>query len=367
MPEEDKGYDTSILVELGWDSYFSAELGKLNRPDLVPARVVNQSRDSYRVHGAEGDVAATLSGRILHDSAAGGLYPAVGDWAAVRPAGAGGTAVIEAILPRKSTFSRKVSGSRTEEQVVAANIDLAFIVSGLDGGRNLNLRRIERYLTLSWASGASPVIVLNKADLAADIPSHIEDIRRAAGEVPVHATSATEGLGLDTLREHFVSGTTGAFLGPSGVGKSSIINALLGEERLRVGEVRERSFRGRHTTSHRELFLLPGSGAVIDTPGIREIQLWAGEDALSGAFPDIEQLAGECRFSDCTHESEPGCAIRNAVEEGKLDAGRFRSYLKLKKEVRYLELHQEGRARLEHKAKWKQISRWAKSFKRLRG
>ena len=367
MPEDDKGHDASVLVELGWDSYFSAELGKLDRPDLVPARVVNQARDSYRVHGADGDVAAMLSGRILHDSAMGGLCPAVGDWVAVRPAGAGGTAVMEAVLPRKSTFSRKVPGSRTEEQVVAANIDLAFIVSGLDGGRNLNLRRIERYLTLTWASGASPVVVLNKADLAADIPSHIEDIRRAAGEVPVLATSATEGLGLDVLKEHLVRGTTGAFLGPSGVGKSSIINALLGEQRLKVGEVRRRSFRGRHTTSHRELFLLPGSGAVIDTPGIREIQLWADEDALSGAFPDIERLADGCRFSDCTHESEPGCAVRNGVEAGKLDAERLGSYLKLKKEVRYLELHQEGRARLEHKAKWKQISKWAKSFHRLRG
>jgi ribosome biogenesis GTPase len=290
----------------------------------------------------------------------------VGDWVAIRLDSVGQKAVIRAVLPRKSKFSRKVPGSRTEEQLVAANIDLAFVVSGLDGGRNLNLRRIERYLTLSWSSGASPVIILNKADLCTDIPAHINDIEHAMWGVPIHVTSATEGLGIDLLKKHFARGTTAVFFGISGVGKSSIINALLGEMRLEVGEVREQDRHGRHTTSHRELFLLPGGGAVIDTPGIREIQLWADEDALFGAFPDIEQLAGECRFTDCTHTSEPGCAVREAIEGGALDAKRFQSYSKLRKEIHHLETHRTHKARLEKKAKWKKISRWSKEIKKMR-
>jgi ribosome biogenesis GTPase len=224
---------------------------------------------------------------------------------------------------------------------------------------------MERYLILSWNSGASPVIVLNKADLCTDIPACINDIERAMQEVPIHVVSAKERLGLDILKEHFVKGTTAVFLGPSGVGKSSIINALLGEKRLKVGEVRSQDRRGRHTTSHRELFLLPGGGVVIDTPGIREIQLWAGEDALSGAFTDIEQLALECRFGDCTHTTEPGCAISKAIEQGILDAKRFQSYMKLGKEIRYLEMHQRDKTRLEEKARWKKISKWQKELKKL--
>jgi len=354
----------SILEELGWDSYFADEFRNLALPNLVPARVVNQSKYSYRVHGTYGELIATLSGKILHDSNRGDLYPTVGDWVAVRPDSVGQRAVIEAILPRKNRFSRKVSGNRTEEQVLAANIDLAFIVNGLDGGRNFNPRRIERYLVLSWACGISPVIVLNKADLCMDIPACLEDIKHIASEIPVYTTSATEGVGLDILKKHLVRGTTATFLGPSGVGKSSIINAFLGEERLKVGEVRKGDLRGRHVTSHRELFLLPDGGAVIDTPGIREIQLWADEDTLSSAFPDIEQLASECHFSDCSHNSEPRCAIRKAIEERILDADRFRSYEKLKKELRYLEFQQKHSTRLEEKLKWKQISQWSKKARK---
>jgi len=365
MHQETSENNTSILKELGWDSYSADEFRALARPDLIPARVVNQSKYSYRVHGEYGDLAATLSGRILHNNRTGGLCPTVGDWVAIKFS-AGKIAVIDAVLPRKSTFSRKVPGSKTEEQVVAANIDLAFIVSGLDGGRNLNLRSIERYLTLSWASGASPVILLNKADLCADTSARIEDIKHAIRKVPVHAVSATQRLGLDILKKHFTRGATGAFLGPSGVGKSSIINALLEEERLKVGKVRKSDLRGRHITSHRELLLLPGGGTVIDTPGIREIQLWADEDALYDTFPDIEQLVDKCRFSNCTHSTEPGCAVVREIEEGKLDADRFGSYLKLGNELRHLEYQQRHSTRLQEKVKWKQISKWRKSFNRSR-
>jgi len=357
---------TSILEELGWDSHFAEEFQELAQPDVIAARVINQSKHAYRVHSEHGDLPASLAGKILHNIETGDSRPAVGDWVVIKLDSTGQRAVIKSVLSRKSRFSRKVPGSRTEEQVVAANIDMAFIVSGLDGGRNLNLRRIERYLTLSWDSGASPIIVLNKADLCTDIPAHINDIEHAMWGVPIHVTSATEEWGIDLLKKHFVRGTTAAFLGASGVGKTSIINVLLGEKRLEVGDVREQDRRGRHTTSHRELFLLPGGGAVIDTPGIREIQLWADEDALFSAFPDIEQLSSECRFSDCTHTSEPGCAIREAIEEGTLDVDRFQSYSKLRKEIHYLETHREQKARLEEKAKWKKISKWSKEIKKMR-
>lgn len=270
----------------------------------------------------------------------------MGDWVAIRYDSAGQRAVIEAILPRKSSFSRKVPGMRNKEQVIASNIDVAFIVSGLDDSRNLNLRRIERYLTtLSWDSGTSPVILLNKADLCQDIQACLNDVDSVAAEVPVHVISATEGSGVDALKQYFVKGTTAAFLGASGVGKSSIINALLDEERVKSGKVREQDNLGMHTTSHRELFLLPDGGTVIDTPGIREIQLWANEDALFHAFPDVEQLASECHFSNCNHISEPGCAIRNAIEKGILAVNRFESYLKLRKEIRHLETRQKHKKR----------------------
>jgi len=358
----------SILEELGWDIYFADAFRALARPDLITARVINRSKYSYRVYSEYGDLAASLAGRIRHNSKSGGLLPDVGDWVAIRLDSAGQRAqraVIEAVLPRKSKFSRKVPGSKTEEQVIAANINLAFIVNGLDCDRNGNLRRIERYLTLVSDSDASPIILLNKADLCTDIPAYINDIKRTAREAPVHAISATEGLGLDLLKKHFVKGTTGVFLGPSGVGKSSIINALLGEDRVKVGEVRKQDGRGMHTTSHRELFLLPDGGTIIDTPGIREIQLWADEDALLNSFPDIEQLIYECRFSNCTHISEPGCAIRNAIGEGTLDANRFESYSKLVKEIHHLEISQSNKTRLEEKAKWKKVSQWQKKYKKL--
>ena len=353
-----------ILKKLGWNPSFANEFEKLDMPDCVPARVTSQSKYSYQIHGECGYIDAKSSGKILHDINKGANYPVVGDWVAVKLAMAGGAAVIEAMLPRKSSFSRKVPGNKTEEQVVAANIDLAFIVNGLDGGRNLNLRRIERYLTLSWESGVSPVIVLNKADLCTDVQERINEVKHIAFGIPIHTISATEGQGLEALKEHFVRGATAVFLGPSGVGKSSIINALLGEKRLKVGEIRKKDLRGRHTTSQRELFLLPGNGAVIDTPGIREIQLWADEEAISSVFPDIEGFASKCRFSDCSHRSEPECAVQKAIEEGILDVNRFESYVKLKKELHYLDVHQKDRVRIEEKAKWKKISQWAKKARK---
>jgi len=290
----------------------------------------------------------------------GDQYPAVGDWVVVKPQPNGQKGVIQAILPRKSKFSRKVAGARTEEQVVAANVDTVFIVSGLDGGRNFNLRRIERYTTLAWNSGAAPVAVLNKMDLCLDTEGYIRSIKPVAQGVPIHTVSATERIGLDALRGYLTRGKTAAFLGPSGVGKSTIINALLGVERQETGEIRESDRRGRHITTSRELILLPSGGAVIDTPGMREIQLWASEDDLREAFQDIETLAKKCCFNDCQHYTEPGCAVKAAIQCGVLDAARLESYHKLQSELRYLVARGNHSTRLEERAKWKKISQWSK-------
>jgi len=257
-------------------------------------------------------------------------------------------------------------GGRTQQQVIAANIDIVFLVSGLDGGRNLNLRRMERYLTLAWNSGARPIIVLNKSDLCPDIESVMRDTEEIAPGVPVHAVSALEKLGLDVLRDYITKGQTAALLGSSGVGKSAIINAMLGTERLQVGAVRESDREGRHTTTQRELILLPGGGAVIDTPGMREIQLRGDEKGLRDAFADIEQLAEHCRFSDCRHDNEPGCAVREAIETGVLHPARFESYRRLQRELRHQAAREDYSAGQEEKLRWKKLAQLQKRFKRDR-
>ncbi len=325
------------LMELGWDSFFQKHFQLWKMSDSIPARVVSEHRKNhYQVSSQYGELSATISGRMQRQAGTGGKYPAVGDWVVVKPEPDEQKAVVHAILPRKSKFSRKVAGERTEEQVIATNVDTVFIVSGLDGGRNLNLRRIERYLTLVWNSGASPVIVLNKIDVCPDADIYTENIRSIAPGIPAHTISATERIGFDAIRTYLTRGKTVAFLGSSGVGKSALINALLGVERQKTGDVRGSDRRGRHTTSRRELILLPDGGAVIDTPGMREIQMWADESDLRSAFHDIDILAKKCRFNDCQHHRESGCAVKAAIQRGDLDAARLGSYQKLLKELRYL-------------------------------
>ena len=348
------------LAELGWDSFFREQFQLLEVPGSVPARVISEQRHSYQVYTQHGELSAEISGRIRYQARTADQYPAVGDWVVVKPFINEGKGVIHMVLPRKSAFSRMVAGEKTEEQVVAANVDTVFIVSGLDGGRNLNLRRIERYLTLAWESGASPVIVLNKVDICPDVDARIRDVEPVALGVSIHAVSATERIGLGALGRYIVRGKTTAFLGSSGVGKSAIINALLGVERQEVGEVRESDGKGRHTTSRRELILLPDGGAVIDTPGMRVIQVWSDEDDLRKAFDDVERLAGGCRFNDCTHRTEPGCAVKAAIQRGDLGIDRIQSYRKLQRELKHLVARQDSKARLEEKAKWKRISRWSR-------
>jgi ribosome biogenesis GTPase len=238
------------------------------------------------------------------------------------------------------------TGGKTDEQVLAANIDTVFLVSGLDG--DYNVRRLERYVTVAWDSGAVPVIVLNKADLRDDIEEVVEEVESVAFGVPVLALSAAENTGMEQLTEYIKPGKTAAFLGSSGVGKSTLINRLLGEEKLKTTEVREDDQRGRHTTTHRELLLLPEGGIVIDTPGMRELQLWADDEGLSRTFPDIEALFEQCRFRDCTHNSEPGCAVKQALDDGSLDRKRYQNYLKLQKELKHLSTRKDIKAQRQN-------------------
>jgi ribosome biogenesis GTPase / thiamine phosphate phosphatase len=361
------------LQSLGWNDFFSGEFKSLNISDSVPGRVVTIEKDICQVLTEAGELAAQVSGKFRYE-ARGDNFPAIGDWLALAPLPGEPKAVIKAILPRKSKFSRQVSGGRgrldggkTSEQVVAANIDTVFLVSGLDGGRGYSIRRIERYLAVAWASGASPVIVLNKADLCPDTESYIREVERAAYGVPTHLVSAVTGAGIDDLKQYLAKGSTSALLGSSGVGKSALINALLGEERLATGEVRKSDNEGRHTTTRRELILLPGGGAVIDTPGMREIHVWGNEEGLDNAFQDIAELAENCRFSDCGHDQEPGCAVQEALHLGTLENKHFKNYLQMQRELRHLAARQEGKAALVEKMRWKQISKMQKRLKHERG
>ncbi|MFL6292373.1 MAG: ribosome small subunit-dependent GTPase A, partial [Thermoanaerobaculia bacterium] len=331
-----------------------------------PARVVAQ-RGLNRVSTGEAESYADLAGRLRHElEGPGGSsgYPAVGDWVAFRPPTGEGRGLIHAVLPRRSKFSRKVAGNRTEEQVVAANVDTLFLVSGLDG--DFNPRRIERYLTAAWDSGARPVVVLNKLDRCAEPDRCLLEAEAVARGVPVHRVSAKTGEGCEALLQYLKPGETVSLLGSSGVGKSTLINRLLGREAQRTGDVREGDDRGRHTTTHRELLPLPQGGLLIDTPGLREVQLWEGDQGIESTFADVEELAEGCRFSDCRHRGEPGCAVEEAVARGDLARGRLESYHKLQREQHQLQVKQDELARLREKQKNKAAQKALREHYRLK-
>lgn len=352
------------LDDLGWDSFFDGQVTDDERARWTPARVVWEGRERYRLSTGGAEWRSELSGRLRHAAASNADLPAVGDWvlAGLRPAE--GAATIYRILTRRSRFSRVAAGRSAEEQVVAANIDTVLLVTSLN--RDLNLRRVERYLALTWESGAKAIIVLNKADLCPDPEAWRHEMASASQGVPVFVTSAMSGDGMAALTEIIRTGGTSAFLGSSGVGKSTLINALLGDGRQDVKPIRGRDGRGRHTTTSRQLFRVPDGGIVIDTPGLRELQLWDAEDGLEHAFADIEALADGCRFRDCSHAGEPGCAVASAVEGGQLTAGRLASYHRLQREGRYLESRLDEGARSERTRKAKQIVRAVRLQNRLR-
>lgn len=322
------------LLQWGWTSSLQHSFDQLSRPEIAPARVITVLKDHYRLHSESGEHLARLSGKCSFDITRSSDLPAVGDWVAAQ-LDTGGEAVIHHVLPRHSKISRKATGREVEEQVIAANVDTVFIVSALT--QEFNLRRIERYLALAWDSGSQPVILLNKADLATDIPGAIADLNFAAPGVPAHVISAMECSGLEALQPYLAAGGTVAFIGSSGVGKSTIINRLLGGEVQPTLPVREHDDRGRHTTTTRELFALPGGAMVIDTPGMRELQLWHLEGGVSNAFDDVERIAADCRYRDCSHRAEPGCAVQSAVAAGLLNEERVENFFKLQAEQAFLD------------------------------
>jgi ribosome biogenesis GTPase len=336
------------LAALGWDEPFAAAFDALALgADVEPARVAIGFNYLYRVWTGRGALDATVSGRLKHRAASRSELPAVGDWVALRRQPHQEKGAIVAVLPRRSAFSRRMAGAVTDEQIVAANVDIVFVVMGLDA--DFSLRRLERYLLLSHESGAAPVVVLTKMDLAEDVGARIAQAVSVAGMVPVHLVNPKSGAGIQHVGAHLAPGQTGALLGSSGVGKSTIINRLVGEDVRKTREVRESDQRGRHTTSHRELVVLPKGGLIIDTPGMRELQLWDAGESVRETFDDIETLAAACQFTDCRHRDEPRCAVKAAVAEGRLAPGRLESYLKLQDELTHLARQQDERALLEQK------------------
>ncbi|MBW8015034.1 MAG: ribosome small subunit-dependent GTPase A [Planctomycetes bacterium] len=351
------------LRELGWNRFFEEHFTDHKQKGLVPARVIREHKHIYQVHTEDGPLTAALAGKIDYDAQTKADYPTVGDWVAVKLIPNEDKAVIRAILPRKSKFTRKSVAKADEEQVIAVNIETVFLVTAFD--EDFNLRRIERYLVLAWDSGADPVIILNKSDLCDDVEYYISQIKFVAPDVPIHTICATEGKGIEPLFEYLGSGKTVSLLGSSGVGKSTIINTILGIERLAVAPVREDDSKGRHTTTHRELILLPQGGAMIDNPGMRQLHLWVDQDGIKRAFEDIELLAENCKFRDCTHDHEPGCAVLEALEEGKIDPQRIENFQKLKDEIHLLERRQEQNRKAKEIARQrKKINKTNKSNKK---
>ncbi|MEA2620395.1 MAG: ribosome biosis GTPase / thiamine phosphate phosphatase [Chloroflexota bacterium] len=346
----------TALDALGWDAGWAEAFAPFAADGLRPARVVAVHRETSIVRDAGGDRPAAVSGAFRFAALGHADFPTVGDWVALD-----GDDVIAAILPRRSVFKRVAAdasrrGNRLDdEQVMASNVDVALLVAGLDN--DFNLRRIERYLAVAAGSRIRPVVVLNKADLADDVDGRLVAVDAVAPGVATVAVSARTGLGLDGLRRHLLPGTTAAILGSSGVGKSTLVNALLGEDRQATAEVRLSDSRGRHTTTHRELFELPGGALLVDTPGIRALEVLGAEEGVEAAFDDVADIAAACRFSDCRHEAEPGCAIRTALADGTLSEERLASHRKLERELARAAREGDPRARAEHRRTWRIIQK----------
>lgn len=352
-----------MLTDYGWSPALQEQFAALGAQGLVPGRIVVQQRGGYRVVTGDGEVDARATGALLK-AAADADRPTTGDWVALEPRPGETMALVRRLLPRTSAFVRKAV--RGGAQVVAANVDVAFLVASMNA--DLNLRRLERYLATTHESGAQPVIVLSKSDLADDPEARVAEVRTIALDAPVLAVSARNRTGLAALAAHLPPGRTAVLLGSSGAGKSTLVNALAGQARMATGEIRADDDRGRHTTTHRELIRLPSGGLLLDTPGMRELGLWEAETGLSAAFEDVEAVAARCRFSDCAHDGEPGCAVRDAIADGTLQESRLRAYEKLQAELAHDTRRTDPQAAKDNRRVWasrhKAARAWIKEKRR---
>ncbi|MFC1726410.1 ribosome small subunit-dependent GTPase A [candidate division KSB1 bacterium] len=348
------------LKSLGWDEFFEEEFKQFSSLGFSAGRIAAENKNSYVVLSEKGELFGEVTGKLLFSSDNVSDLPKVGDWV-VYSEYDDSKAVIHNVLKRRTGISRNIAGKKTDEQVIAANMDYVFIVQGLDG--NFNLRRLERYLIIALQSGAEPVIILNKADLCENLKNYISNVKEIAPDIKIFAVSALKNEGIDKIKEFLNTGETAVFVGSSGVGKSTIINSILGEDKQETGEVREKDSRGRHVTSRREIILLPGGGLVIDTPGMRELQLWSSDSGFEETFADIEVLAAGCHFSDCSHTEEIKCAVKEALEKGELSEKRLESYRKLQKELRFLRIKQDEELQIQERHRLKELY---KEYRRIK-
>ncbi|MBP0725881.1 ribosome small subunit-dependent GTPase A [Bacillus sp. RG28] len=336
------------IEQLGWREEYG-----IIEDQYEVARVISEQRKLYKLHNGDSELVGEVSGKFEFEAKMKSEFPAVGDWVLIEKLASEQKAIIKKVLPRISQFSRQAAGGKTEEQIVAANIDFVFIVMALNN--DFNIRRLERYLLVAYESGANPIIILTKKDLCLDLDEKLQLVDEIAFGVPIYSVNSLDGEGISEIRDLITEGKTVSLLGSSGVGKSTLLNALLGDQIQITQGVREGDDRGKHTTTHRQLFFLPDHGMVIDTPGMRELQLWSGENHLDSTFSDIDELANQCKFSDCQHKNEPGCAVQKAIEENRLDAQRLTSYRKLQRELAYAERKQDASLARVQKEKWKKV------------
>ncbi len=356
-PEAEIEAGRPTIAQYGWSAALAEAFAEYGEAGLIPGRVVVQQRDGYLVVTDDGEVRAKAAGRLYHEAEE-GVAPAVGDWVALSLEAEGRGATVQAVLPRRTAFIRRAADSLRGLQVIAANIDVVFVVTSLNA--DLNPRRIERALAAAWQSGARPVVVLTKADLHDDAEGEADTVAAMAKDCPVLTVSAREGVGLEALLAQVKVGETCVLIGSSGVGKSTLVNAFLGREKMATQPIRDTDDKGRHSTSHRELVLLPGGGLILDTPGIREVGLIDADEGMSAVFDDIEALIQTCRFNDCSHSSEPGCAVQAGLEDGSLDAARWINFLKLGAELATVEAKAQ---RMAHDAERRRLAGLSKAYK----